>query len=224
MANSAGAEQNPVEDMRALLEGELTTKDKLPPAPAQTTGTSDNDDTELQIARNYYQTEEQLARIGLQTKKDLLDQEVSAHQISKAQEIQQLMAFAAQEEQVSQQAVDQQASLYDQDSAEYAALMNKKKLIAAQFNAEIQKLAAQGNAAQRAQSEEQVAAYRQVFDEIGGKFDTVIAGILQGTQTWRQGIARGQRYGRRHGGGCREGIGSMGGKQTVQRRGLVTDG
>jgi hypothetical protein len=157
-------------------------KASLPPAPTSG-GKGKEDKTDLQIAKNNVATELELERIALATKKDLLDQEVSAGTISKQQELAALRDLVNQKQVIELKALEEEKALYEQGSTEYAAIQNKEKIVVAQTQQEIQKLVAQSAA-------EQKKEYDKVFSGIKSAMDGMVTGILQGTQTLNQALAK----------------------------------
>jgi hypothetical protein len=153
-------------------------------------GGGGEDNTAEQIERNNYQTSLELDKLKLQNRKDTDAAMVASGQMSAMQEIGDLQELAAEEYGLSMKAVDELAGTYDEDSAEYAALMNKKKVLTQEYENERAKLAEQGAAAQRKQYEQELAPWKQLMGDMGGAFDTMINGILSGTQTWKGALGR----------------------------------
>ena len=172
-----------------------------PPAPAPATGNplpalptgadaGKEDNTETQIAQDRIKTQEDLAKIGLATQKDMLEQEVDAQLITKAQEYAALQDYLGLEYQVESDALDKKLALYGQDSREYQEALNQKTLLDAQYGQQLQKLAAEQSAAQLAEIKKTQESYKGFFDTVDKDLDTMLQGVLQGTQTWQAAMAR----------------------------------
>ena len=115
---------------------------------------------------------------------------VDSGQMTAAQQIADLQQMAAEEYAIEIQAVDKLASTYDSDSAEYAELQNKKLVLAQQFANEQAKLVEQQAANQKKQYDAELAPWKQLMGDMGGAADTMINGVLSGTQTFKQALSK----------------------------------
>jgi len=109
---------------------------------------------------------------------------------TEAQKIEAIKASAELLEQTEQGLLDKEAAGYAQDSLAYQQVQAKKAVLAAQFNLEVSKLNEQLAAAQKKQYEQELAPWKQLTSDMGGAFDTMINGVLSGTQTWKQALAK----------------------------------
>jgi hypothetical protein len=176
-----------------LAEGQFGPSQAKPLAPLDNGadgGGDDADKTQEQIDRNDYQTALELQKLKLQNKKDTDEAAVQSGHMSAAQQIADLQQMAAQEYAIELQAVDQLAGTYDEDSTEYAALQNKKVLLAQQYTNEVAKLNEQLAAAQKKQYEAELAPWKSLMEDMGGAANTMINGVLSGTQTWKQALTK----------------------------------
>jgi hypothetical protein len=170
---------------------QMPAKAELKPLSGSAGGQGDNGDAEaLQIERDYINTELSLSKIALQGKKDLLDQEVAAHQITEVQKYSQLIGFNDQEQAAEEAALADELRLYSEGSAEYERVRDKMEIVDAQFAANWMKLQAQMQQAADKANKQTEEMYKSVFDTIDRDMDTMISGVLQGTQTWQQAMAR----------------------------------
>lgn len=152
-------------------------------APTGGAGKADNYDADLQDAKNYFDYVQTMSRIDLENKKSMDQLKVASGAMSKQQELEDLAKFTLQEEDLDLKAAQQEADLYDQDTVEYTKAMEKKAEIAAKYNAKISQIQYQAAAAQQAQ-------WKQLMTSMNSAFDGMVNGVLQGTQTWQQGLAR----------------------------------
>lgn len=158
----------------------------LPTLETGGTGGTGTDDATT-IAKGQIDTELSLHKIALEQKKEMLDEEVSANKISVGQKFAALQQFNSQEYEDNYQALEQELALYDEGSVQYAAVLNKETILTAQYFANQEKLSAQGA---QATADAQKKAWDSVFNTIDKDLDTMLQGVLQGTQTWQQAMAK----------------------------------
>jgi len=192
-AKIEAATEAAIKNTIGIAEG-VKKDDGLKRLHAPTTGAETEDNTEEQIDLDKIKTEEELGKIGLQTQKDLLDQEVAAKQLSKSQEIAQLESFLGIEYQLESEALAKklalEAEFNGQDSREYAQTLNEKTLLDAKYEQQLTRLAAEGAQAQANEAKKTGQEYKVVTDTIGKDFDSMLQGVLQGTETWQQAMGK----------------------------------
>lgn len=138
---------------------------------------------EMQLAQEKVSFDEASAKQSLQTKKDSLDAQVAAGTISKQQEIAQLKSFSDEEYQIEDTALQQKENLYAEGTIEYQKALDARLLLAQKHNQELAKLDTQSAQVQAQQN-------KAITDTISKDFDQMLQGVLQGTQTWQQAMAR----------------------------------
>jgi hypothetical protein len=148
-------------------------------------------DTRDQFAREATNTQVELSKLAFQQIEQDQTALVNQFKESEADKVQALIAATELMVQTEQDALDKEASLYEEDSIAYQQVQDKKKILAAQAALEISKLNEQLVAAQKRQYEAELAPWKQLMSDMGGAFDTMINGILQGTARWKQQVARG---------------------------------
>lgn len=176
--------------LAALTFGNAQEKSNKTQLTAPSTGAAPADDEEkeeIAIEKNDLSTQIQLNKLALESRKDTDAQMVASGKMSKQQELEDLKDFAGQELHINVAAIDAEASLYDKDSAQYHELMNKKLILNVQYNNEVQKLTAQSMQLQEAQTKQVFGAMTSIISK---DFDTMLTGVLQGTQTWKQAMAK----------------------------------
>ena len=129
------------------------------------------------------QTALTLAREKFAGKKDLLDQEVAAGQISKTQEVAQLQTALDTEYQLEMTALTNQMNAWDKGTLEYQKALDARLILQQKYENDKAKLGAEGAKIQAEQE-------KSITSTIQRSFDTMLTGILQGTQTWQQAMAR----------------------------------
>lgn len=157
------------------------TKPSLPPLAG---GADDNSAALAQISANM-----QIAKYRLETEKALLQQEAAYHQITKAQEIEQEKQFVDRTFAIDEAALQERLKLYAQDSGEYAKTLNQMRVLAAQHTAAIAKLDAQMAQANQQAAQQSYRSWQQALQPIERAFDTMLTGVLQGTETLSQAMA-----------------------------------
>lgn len=138
---------------------------------------------EIQMMDEKTRTAIQLSNLELQTEKDNLTAKVAAGEITKTQEIDQLEQLAQQEYDVDDAALNDKIEHLKEGTLEYQKAMDQRLILAAKFTQEVAKLDQQRLQEERKQ-------YDQFFKSVQSGLDTMVQGILQGTQTWRQAMAR----------------------------------
>lgn len=147
-------------------------------------------DEEIQIEQDKINTQLALEKIGLEQQRALDQQAVAAGMISKQQEYQDLQAYATLEYQAEYDALEKQKNLYDEGTAAYQQALDKQEILTAQYTAQIEKLQAEAAGAQQKDLQNSLEPFKQLLNQMGGSFDQMIQGIMQGTQTWQQALAR----------------------------------
>lgn len=165
----------------------------IPPSLGGAQGGVGNNQTEAQLkaaqqAKIQLMDEEtrtaiQLSNIELQTDKDNLAAQVAAGQITKTQEIEQLKDLAQQEYDIDDAALNDKIEHLKEGTLEYQKAQDQRLLLAAKFTQESSKLDQQ-------QMQDEQKQYDTLFKGIENAMDSTVQGILQGTQTLQQGLAR----------------------------------
>ena len=158
--------------------GDSGGKPELPTAQNQQAA-----DQQIKIAEDTLRTQLELNKIKLDSDKDTLDQEVELGQITESQKVAQLVDYENQTYESDQRALQSALQTDNLTLEEKKKLLDQLQVLEAQHNANIQKLNAQAITAQTKQ-------YQQYFDVIDKSFDSMVTGILQGTQTWHQTMLR----------------------------------
>jgi len=164
-----------------------TPKTKLKDAP---TGTGSGQDGTAALYKQDIQDQLALDKFALQQKTELLDQEVAQQVITNAQKIDSLKDFAAQAYALDIQALQDEEQYGDLDEQQWNKVEDEKLAVAAKYNAELAKLDAQAAEAQLAEVKKTQEAYKSFFDTIDKDMDQMLQGVLQGTQTWGEAVAK----------------------------------
>lgn len=162
-------------------------KPQLPPLK---TGQGEDDNGDLDYAKNQYQTQIELSHLAFEQVQQDQQGLVDLKKESALEGLQAQMSALELEEQAVQSSLDKEAALYDQDSVEYAAVQSKKLIAAQQFALESSRLTTEMAKAQEAEINKSAQAYKSVFDSIDRALDGMLQGILQGTETWQHAMAK----------------------------------
>ena len=150
----------------------------------------DEDDGELDYLKNLYTTQIALSHTAFeqvqQDQKGLLDSKKE----SAADELEAVKAAAELEYQAIQGSLDQEASLYDKDSVEFAQVQNKKALAAAQYGLEMSRVDTEIARAQQEAAKQNEQTFKAATDLISRDLDTMLTGILQGTESLQEALAK----------------------------------
>ena len=110
--------------------------------------------------------------------------------MSKQQAVQADKDAAESEYQIELDALNRKLALYDADEAEYAKTQDQIEVLAAKHATDMAKLdLRQAEASQKAAQASQ-KAYESFFNTVDKSMDTMLAGVLQGTQTWQQAMTK----------------------------------
>lgn len=145
------------------------------------TGQSEATKEAIALAQLEVATKNQLGKIGLQNKRDVLAAEVALGRITKNEEIAQLRDYAEQEYQIDLQALKAKEKIAGQTTLELKKTQAQELVLAAKHNQDLARLDLQAIQAKKAQ-------YHELFATLNSGFKSMITGILQGTQTWQQGL------------------------------------
>lgn len=138
---------------------------------------------EKQLAMMDVAFKQQMGKQELQNKKDVLAAGVAAGTISKQQEIDALKDLANQEYEIEHNALMAETQINGQTVVEKQKLYDQIQLLYAKHQGEMSKLNLQSVQAQQAQ-------YKQLTDTITHATDSMLSGVLQGTQTWQQAVGK----------------------------------
>ena len=116
-------------------------------------------------------------------KKEYDDLMVQSGRLSKKQEIADLQEALTKEQTLVDQSFDQQMSLYDEDDARYTKLMDEKQLADEKFLIQHMKLTQEA-------TKEDAKYWTQAINTIDKNLDSMLTGVLQGTQTMGQAFQR----------------------------------
>jgi hypothetical protein len=117
---------------------------------------------------------------------ETLQAQVDLHQITKQQEIAQEAAFVDSHYQMMIQDKENELNILGLTLQERQKINNEIVDMQAELQSKLLALRVKETQEEERANQEQVQKYQQLIDQIGGKFDTIIGGVLQGTQTWKQ--------------------------------------
>lgn len=138
---------------------------------------------EIDIEREKADTIKQLDSIQFQQERDLLQARVDSGEISKQQEIAQLQQLADQEYNISYQGYLNELQNDNLTLQDKQKVYDQIQILYAKHQQEMASLSAQSAAAEKQQ-------WTAVSNTISNSLDQMLRGVLQGTQTWRQAMAR----------------------------------
>ena len=138
---------------------------------------------QLQMKKDYLQTSLQLEKLSIADEKSLDDIKVANGQMTKKQELDDLIKLTKQEQDASEEELNQEMAMYDKNTVAYQQAYDKKLIVTKQYNNEIDKLNAQSAA-------ENAKQWTTLFNSIQSGMDTMVNGVLQGTQTWQQAMVK----------------------------------
>jgi hypothetical protein len=127
--------------------------------------------------------EMEIEQLRFQQKVQDMNAEFNLQQITEAQKIALLTQAANEQYTIDQKALDD-ALLTDQQYIDQSAILYQKHTL------EISKLNEQLSAAQKKQYEQELQPWKQLMGDMGGAFDTMVNGILAGTQTFKGAMSR----------------------------------
>ena len=142
------------------------------------------------LALDNIKTEEQIAKAHLATKIALLQQEAAYHNITKQQEIEQEKQAVDAEFAIDQKALEEKLALYKEGTADYDQTLNQMDVLDAQHTAKIAQLDVKMAQANQQSSQQTYKAWMMALQPIESAFDTMLTGVLQGTQTLSQAMAK----------------------------------
>lgn len=131
-----------------------------------------------------------LNKIYLGEKKDLLQAEVDAGKLTKNQELEALRTLTNQEYDLNRSALDEEIKLSGLTVVERQRVNNEILTLQAQHERDMAALTLQEAAAQEAALKKIQEEYKSFFDIIDRDMDSMLQGVLQGTQSWQQAMAR----------------------------------
>lgn len=131
-----------------------------------------------------------LSQQSLQQKKELLDEEVSYGKLTKSEEITDLKLYAEAAYEQQLKILRDELKIKDLSVVETQRINNEILQLQAQHTTQMLKYDAQYAAEQKKLHQQELQAYKPVIDTIGRDFDTMLGGVLQGTQTWQQAMSR----------------------------------
>lgn len=151
---------------------------------APSTGTDKNNliDAEMEA----YQEKIRLLAQGLTQSKDIMDAEVDLHQLSKQQEIAQEKSYTDAVYEMMIDQLEREATIGGLTVQQVQKINDQILTLQGQLYTKELQLTAQAAKDQEAINKQQVEGYRSILDQIGGGFDSVAKGVLQGTQTFKQ--------------------------------------
>ena len=158
-------------------------KPPAPPKPAKKAVGGGADNTELQIEKNDLATELELQKLGLAGKKEIDQAKVASGELSQAQMLNNLKQYTYQEYDYSWKALTDEQKLYDEDSAEWNALNNKKLILTQQYHNAVNKINLEA-------ANQQKQLWQGIATSMQQASTQMLNGILQGTQTWQQAMAK----------------------------------
>ena len=138
-------------------------------------------DQQIQLDQLQYTTEAQLLKIGLQTKKDALAEEVAQGKISKEQEIQQLKELADEDFKIDDDMLQHELANGNLSVVQKQRILDQISVLTAKHAADEEKLNLQLVTAQQKQ-------WQDLEKTISSSMNTMLQGVLQGTQTWQQAV------------------------------------
>jgi hypothetical protein len=162
-------------DLKAMMDASLGKKVGIgagkgnkdnPFSPPETKDTSKDDESQ----------QRQLLAEKYDTKKEYDALEVQSGQMSHQQEFADLQKALADEQALVDESFNRQMAQYDEDSAEYQKLQDQKQLADMKFNIEHMKLDLE-------LQKEDAKTWTEVTNIINKSFDSMLTGVLQGTQT-----------------------------------------
>lgn len=137
----------------------------------------------MEIAKQDISTTKEIGSINLQTEKDNLQAEVDLGKITKQQELATLKQYAEDEYQINLQALNDEQNIAGLTLAQKHDLYDKIEVLNAQHQ---QKMAEINQQAAKAEQQE----YKKLEETIDQAMDSMLTGVLQGTQTWRQAMTK----------------------------------
>lgn len=136
----------------------------------------------MAIANNDRATTLKLDQLDLEQKKNFLTQDVQMGLITEQQKFVYLEKFQNEEYALNREAIEDQINTDGLKLKERNKLQNDLLVLEKKHQVDISKVQQQAQAAE-------IQKYHQVFATIDSSFKSMIAGVLQGTQTWKQALA-----------------------------------
>jgi len=126
-----------------------------------------------------FSQQRQLLEENYNVKKEYDDLKVESGEMSHKQELADLMAYNEVVAAMTAELFDNEMAQYNKDSIEYQKLQDQKVLADQKFNIEHMKLT-------QAQVKDDMKVWTEIFNTIEKNFDSMIKGLMQGTQTFQQ--------------------------------------
>jgi hypothetical protein len=162
----------------------------LPPLDTESGAKGGGSDTRDQAAREATDTQIELSKLAFAQIVQDQDALVAQFKETEAQKIEALKAAAELQEQTEQSLLDKEAAGYARDSLAFQQVQDKKQILAAQFTLEMSKLDDQMAASNAKALQKTQAEYKSFFDTIDKSMDSMLQGVLQGTQSWQAAMAK----------------------------------
>ncbi len=142
------------------------------------------------IEKAHQQTEQEIARMGVEAEKERLGAEVELGQITTRQKIAALrqLTDATYEENLRQ--LDAEDGTLVQGTAQYEEALKRRAVLAAQYQRDTQQLALQDAQVQKQAADRTAQAWDNAFAPMSRGFDMMVQGVMMGTQTIQQAVAR----------------------------------
>jgi len=132
----------------------------------------------------------QIARITLAAKKDALDEEVAAGRMSAEERIQQIRTLQESVFRSEDSILSKELATLDQGDSAWERTYQKRRILAEQHKADMAKLSADEVKAEQKAAQDSAAAWERMLSPIERAVDTSIQGLVMGTQTRQQALAR----------------------------------
>lgn len=150
---------------------------------AKPPGQKGGDEDDLAFDKQDIADELALQNAYFDQKKALAENDLAAGRITKQQEFAAEQEYLTDKYQAEESALTQELGIYQKDSQEYQKTLDEKELLTVKYQTSVAQLNAKSQ-------QEQNAQYKQFFNSINQGFGQMVQGVLQGTQTWQQALAR----------------------------------
>jgi hypothetical protein len=121
---------------------------------------------------------------------EYLQAQVDLHQITKQQETALESAFVVTHYQMMIQDKENELNILGLTVEERKKINDQIVDLQTDLQTKLLRLKVQEAQAEEQADQQQVEKYRQILDQVGGGFDSVVKGVLQGTQTWKQAFGK----------------------------------
>lgn len=155
-------------------------KDTLPDAPKGGADQQLKQDIAMGQERVRFQME--LGRLRVANEKDVLDQEVALGQVTNQQKFTLLKQMVDEEYDIENKALEDEGKIRGLDVVQRQKIYDQIEILAKQHEEKLAQLSRQSVL-------EQKKEYDQLFHSIQQATSQMVAGILQGTQTWQQAMS-----------------------------------